>query len=123
MVVYYPRQTFDAEFQTLLFPGSSSAHSTLTFVLHSLTQFNLSQSYSVTEILIEAYLRGVKKIETGEYIENPLAWIRSTSYNIIRELSKERKKLYQLEEEYKIESLIDSNLFDFQEVNTGFKKG
>ncbi|MEA5595738.1 sigma-70 family RNA polymerase sigma factor [Rivularia sp. UHCC 0363] len=121
MVANYSRQTFDAEFQTLLFPGSSSAHSTLAFVLRSLTQFNLSQSFSVTEILIDAYLRGVKQIERGEYIENPLPWIRSTSYNIIREHSRERKKLYQLEED-KVEFAMDCSLVGIEEINENLEK-
>lgn len=121
MVAYYSRQAFDAEFQTLLIPGSSSAHSMLGFVLRSLIQFNLSQSFTVTEILIEAYLRGIKQIEKGECIENPIPWIRSTSYNIIREYSRKHKKLYQLEEE-KLESPIDCSLVDFNEINENLEK-
>ena len=121
MVAYYSRQAFDAEFQTLLFPGSSSAHSMLSFVLRSLIQFNLSQSFTVTEILIEAYLRGIKQIEKGEYIENPIPWIRSTSYNIIREYSRERRKLYQLEEE-KLEFRANCSLVVFQEINENLEK-
>ncbi|MEO0686339.1 MAG: hypothetical protein AAFY76_15200, partial [Cyanobacteria bacterium J06649_11] len=121
MVTNYSRQAFDAEFETLLFPGSSSAHSMLGFVLRSLSQFNLSQSFTVNEILTEAYVRGVRQIEKGEYIENPIPWIRSTSYNIIREYSRERRRLYQLEED-NLESPIDCSLAGFKEINEDLEK-
>ncbi|MBV6621382.1 MAG: sigma-70 family RNA polymerase sigma factor [Rivularia sp. (in: Bacteria)] len=121
MVIYNSRQAFDAEFETLLFPGSSSAHSMLGFILRSLAQFNLSRSFTVTEILIEAYVRGVKQIEKGEYIENPIPWIRSTSYNIIREYSRQRNRICQLEEE-RIEPPTDCSLLDFKDVNEDLER-
>lgn len=121
MVVYNSRQAFDAEFEMLLFPGSSSAHSMQACILRSLAQFNLSRRLSVTEILIEAYVRGVRQIEKGEYIENPIPWIRFTSYNIIREYSRERNRNYQLEED-RVESPIDCSLLDFKDINENFER-
>lgn len=116
MLAYNSRPAFDAEFETLLFPGSSSAHSMQAFILRSLAQFNLSRRLNVTEILIEAYVRGVRQIEKGEYIEKPIPWIRSTSYNIIREYSRECNRNYQIEED-KLESPVDCSLIDSQDIN------
>ncbi|MGD1910950.1 MAG: sigma-70 family RNA polymerase sigma factor [Rivularia sp. (in: cyanobacteria)] len=116
MLAYNSRTAFDAEFETLLFPGSSSAHSMQAFILRRLAQFNLSRHLNVTEILIEAYVRGVRQIEKGEYIENPVPWIRSTSYNIIREYSRERNRNYQIESD-KLESPVDCSLIDSQDSN------
>lgn len=122
MVAYYSsrKALFDAEFKTLLFPGSSSAHSMFGFIQRNLHQFNLSRRFTVTIILNEAYVRGVKQIEKGEYIEKPIPWVRSTSYNIIREYSRERNRICQLEQD--IESPTNCSLLDFKEINENLEK-
>lgn len=122
MVAYYSsrKALFDAEFKTLLFPGSSSAHSMFSFIQRNLYQFNLSRRFTVTTILNEAYVRGVKQIEKGEYIEKPIPWVRSTSYNIIREYSREGNKICQLEQD--IESPTNCSLLDFRDINENLEK-
>ncbi|WP_293100768.1 RNA polymerase sigma factor [Moorena sp. SIOASIH] len=52
----------------------------------------------------ETYLRGIKLLESGQEIKNPRAWIRKTSLNVIREMSRKQKK----------EQLWDSNLIEHQ---------
>ncbi|MCC5640792.1 hypothetical protein LC593_34185 [Nostoc sp. CHAB 5844] len=109
------REAFDEEFQVLLDSGSSSAHSMLAFVKRSLAQFNLSNSYSPTWVLNEAYMRGIKLIAKGEQIDKPLAWVRSTAYNIIREQSRELNRFVQFEENM-TESLINCSLTACEEI-------
>ena len=50
------------------------------------------QQVDFYDVVPEVYLRGTKLIASGEDIENPGAWIRVTSYNVIREMSREQKK-------------------------------
>lgn len=109
------RKAFDTEFQVLLDSGSSSAHSMLAFIKRSLAQFNLTNSYSPTWVLNEAYMRGIKFMAKGEQIEKPLAWIRATAYNIIREQSRERNRFLQLEESM-IEFHVNCSLVVFEEI-------
>ncbi|WP_143288216.1 sigma-70 family RNA polymerase sigma factor [Calothrix rhizosoleniae] len=92
------RHAFDREFHLMLTSGSSEGCSMLAFIGRTLTQFRLNNSYNPSYILNDAYMRGIKFIESGGRIDNPLAWTRSTAYNIIRELSRERKKFLPLEE-------------------------
>ncbi|QSJ16401.1 sigma-70 family RNA polymerase sigma factor [Nostoc sp. UHCC 0702] len=99
------REAFDEEFQVLLDFGSSSAHSMLAFIKRSLAQFNLSNSYTPTWVLNEAYMRGIRFLATGEQIEKPFAWVRATAYNIIREQSRELSRFSQFDE-----SIIESNV-------------
>lgn len=66
--------------------------SQFTKVKRDLKKFNLSGKYSEVYVLNEAYIRGIRLIRKGEKIHNPLAWIRTTCVNIIRELSREEKK-------------------------------
>ena len=92
------RHAFDREFHLMLTSGSSEGCSMLAFIGRTLTQFRLNNSYNPSYILNDAYMRGIKFIESGGRIDNPLAWTRSTAYNIIRELSRELKKFLPLEE-------------------------
>ncbi len=109
------RKAFDTEFKVLLDSGSSSAHSMLAFIKRSLAQFNLTNSYSPTWVLNEAYMRGIKLMAKGEQIEKPLAWIRATAYNIIREQSRERNRFLQLEESM-IEIHVNASLAVSEEI-------
>jgi len=63
------------------------------FVQSKLYQFRLAKHYKPREVLTEAYLRGLYKCKEGEEIRNKLSWIRTTSYNIIRELRREVDKV------------------------------
>jgi DNA-directed RNA polymerase specialized sigma24 family protein len=87
------RQEFDLRIHALFDPKHPDALSLFTFILRSLRQFRLSKSYEVRDILVEVYVRGLKFVEAGGTIENPLAWIRSTAYNVIRELRREMDRI------------------------------
>lgn len=114
-------QEFNAEFQALLESGSSSADSMLVFIKRRLDQFHLSNDYTSTWVLNEAYMRGIKLLETGTTIENPLAWVRSTAYNIIREQSREHRKFLPLQEGM-VECQISHNQITHEEIEEEFKK-
>jgi RNA polymerase sigma factor (sigma-70 family) len=65
--------------------------STLKFIHSRIKQFNLN--CDINSVVSECYLRGIRLIQKGEKIHNPLAWIRATSYNIIRERSRKKRKV------------------------------
>ena len=90
------RQVFDEEFCALLFESSNLR--TIYFIKSRLKQFSLGHTYSAAYVLIEAYLRGCRLIESGGRIEKVIPWVRQTAYNIVRELSREHRKLVRLSE-------------------------
>lgn len=92
------RCKFDAEFLDLQNPRSSSGRVMYVFVRRNLRAFHLSETYRESFVLNEAYIRGIKLISEGTVIRTVPAWLRSTSYNIIRELSRELQKSVPLEE-------------------------
>jgi RNA polymerase sigma factor (sigma-70 family) len=86
------RQRFDMAVQALLDPDSPDTHSLYAFIQITLSQFRLSKAYEVKDIIIEVYTRGIKKLQSGDIIQIPLAWIRRTAHNVIRELRREADK-------------------------------
>lgn len=88
---------FETEFLELLNPKSSDGRLIFAFIRSRLKQFNIQQAYSEACILNEVYLRAIKKMKQGEIIAIPIAWIRATAYNYIRELSRDGQKLVYLE--------------------------
>ncbi len=60
-------------------------------IKRSLKQFHLEQ-VDFYDVVSEVYLRGINKINSGENIKNPGAWIRVTSSNVIREMSRQQQK-------------------------------
>lgn len=64
------------------------------FIKCRLRQFNL-HCVTMEDVIFESYIRGVKLIESGQEIKNPAPWLRITSLNVIREMSrnKERQQL------------------------------
>lgn len=102
----YMRNAFDREFQTLLNSGSASGVSILFLIERNLLRFNLHNSYSPPSILNEAYIRGIKLIEAGKKINKPIPWVRATTYNIIRELSRKQRRSIEFKEN--IQPLQDS---------------
>lgn len=93
------RLKFDAEVLELLRSRNSSGRLTFVFVKRELRNFHLDNLYQEAWVLNEAYIRGVKRIATGEVIRNPTAWLKGTAYHIIRELSREHQKLAPLKED------------------------
>jgi DNA-directed RNA polymerase specialized sigma24 family protein len=75
------------------------AYSTLSFIQRSLWQFHLATLFEAHEILNEAYIRGKEFLRSGGMIHRPHAWLKSTSFNIIREHSRKQKKEQSLDPE------------------------
>ncbi|MDY6901541.1 MAG: sigma-70 family RNA polymerase sigma factor [Cyanobacteriota bacterium] len=115
------RSAFDLQVKLLLSSKNPEGCTIIPFVERSLAQFNLTDSHNSIEVINEAYLRGRRLIKNGERIDNPLAWIRVTSYNIIREYSRERKKFSYLEESW-VEDKVDLNLVPNEEILSEFKR-
>lgn len=86
----------NAAFINILNPYSSEGISLFNSVYRTLQQFHLVGKIDVACVLDESYVRAIKYINDGGIIEKPIAWIRGTSYNYIRELSRESKKLQSL---------------------------
>lgn len=61
-------------------------------IIRTLKQYRLSGTYDAKEIIAEAYARGIKLIESGEAIDNPLPWMRRTCLNVIRELRRKQNQ-------------------------------
>lgn len=80
----------DKAFSEILKPGASNS----VFIACSvaLKQFSLQGKYDPAFIFNEAYMRARKTLDEGKEITNYPAWIRATSFNIVRELSKVEKK-------------------------------
>jgi DNA-directed RNA polymerase specialized sigma24 family protein len=66
-------------------------------IASQLKQYNLQDSYNAAFILNECYVRGVRAIDQGKSISSPIAWLRLTSRNVIRELGRETLKAKGLE--------------------------
>jgi DNA-directed RNA polymerase specialized sigma24 family protein len=99
------RAKFDLVIQALLNPNNLEFEERkyyavlVNYIKCRLRQFNL---YHVTidDVISESYIRGVKLLESGQEIENPGAWIRVTSLNVIREMNRNRER----------QQLVSSNL-------------
>ncbi|NEQ84537.1 MAG: sigma-70 family RNA polymerase sigma factor [Moorea sp. SIO2I5] len=104
-----PREKFESAVKHLLKPTSLETKEATYYaalfngIKSKLRKFNLPDD-QIYEVINETYLRGIKLIESGQEIENPGAWIRVTSFNVIREMSRKREK----------EQLWDSNLIEHQ---------
>ncbi|MEQ9550204.1 RNA polymerase sigma factor [Coleofasciculus sp. G2-EDA-02] len=87
-----PEDAIDAAVTEILEKNNPHAYSTLTFIHRSLMQYNLASRVEPYEVLNEAYVRGKDYIHSGGSIRNAHAWLKSTSLNIIRELSRKHQK-------------------------------
>lgn len=86
-------QQFNVEIESLLKQQNPRARSLNYFIKRQLWQFNLDGIYTEVDILNEAYIRGVSLIvKSGTGINNPLAWLRTTTWNIVRELSRSHQR-------------------------------
>ncbi len=105
------RMAFDTQFAELTNRNSDNGRILFAFTRRILIQFKQSRAYSEAYIINEAYIRGVKLINKGGVILNLYPWLRSTAYNIVRELSRGRNKFTELNEEV-ISTSQDSLLSD-----------
>lgn len=115
-----PRDFFDREFQIMLDSSSSIGCMMLSYIERSLAQFGLKNSFQAHEILIEAYVRGCKLIDSGEPINNPVAWTKKTTFNVIREHSRDRKRLVQAENQ-QIDKHINQPLEPVEDFSEDYK--
>ncbi|WP_088888844.1 sigma-70 family RNA polymerase sigma factor [Leptolyngbya ohadii] len=86
------KQKFIEAVQPLFDDNDLAARSFHANVARLLRQFRLYTTYEVREIIAEAYIRGIKRIESGKLIDNPRAWLRSTCLNVIRDLRRKQDK-------------------------------
>lgn len=86
------RQNFDWTIQPLFDGTDDNASNFFASITRQLYQFGLGKTYDAREIVAEAYTRGVKSIEAGKTIHNPLGWIRRTCLNVIREFKREQER-------------------------------
>ncbi|NEQ71122.1 MAG: sigma-70 family RNA polymerase sigma factor [Symploca sp. SIO2D2] len=93
------KEEFYEFLQTLLRSGNPSGLYLIAFIYSRLKQFHLESRYEPEEILHEAICRTAVRFNETQSIEKPLGWLRSVSYNIIRELSRKDERL-QLTAEY-----------------------
>jgi RNA polymerase sigma factor (sigma-70 family) len=62
-----------------------------SFIRRTLQNYKLDTKYNEKEILNEVFIRALKALESGKTITNLQAWVRGTSLNIIRELSRRER--------------------------------
>jgi DNA-directed RNA polymerase specialized sigma24 family protein len=95
------RQQVDKVFEDLFSPKNPDARIVIAYIQKGLYQYGLWKAYEPKDILIEVYSRCVKATEAGETIRIPVAWIKRTATNVIRELRREAEKIefYNLDQE------------------------
>lgn len=96
-----PRQQLDRIFEDLFAANNPDARIIIAYIQKVLYQYGLWKAYDPKDILIEVYARGVKRVDAGETIRIPIAWIKRTAMNIIREFRREAEKIgyYNLDQE------------------------
>lgn len=62
----------------------------LPFIRRTLLQFHLCHRYDERDIFLDAYVRGIRTIESGKIIRKIPFWLKGTSFNIIREKARAR---------------------------------
>ncbi|MGB5963593.1 MAG: hypothetical protein WBG73_23350 [Coleofasciculaceae cyanobacterium] len=87
-----PEDSLNAAVIEVLGKDNPHAYSTILFIQRCLIQFNLSSQYEAHEILNDAYVRGRAFLHSGGIIRNIHSWLKSTSFNIIRENSRRQKR-------------------------------
>lgn len=102
------RKRLDLAIEDALDYANPEAKSLFAFIQRCLKQYNLATFYEASEILQEAYIRGIKAIQFGKDISSPFAWLRATAYNIVREHRREINRYDQFGAEQTQELNIDS---------------
>ncbi|MGB3202557.1 MAG: sigma-70 family RNA polymerase sigma factor [Nodosilinea sp.] len=82
---------FDQALSDILGQDNPYAYPLLSVIQRTLHQYHLSTQYEAHEILHEAYLRGKKKLQTGEVIRNPYAWLKATAVHVIYERKRKHR--------------------------------
>lgn len=87
-----PIQRFERQVKCLLQPHDLQGRALFGFIRLKLHQFSLSEKYSDGEIFHEAYLRSIAAIQAGTDVQIPVAWLRRTAYNVIREFARKHQR-------------------------------
>lgn len=83
---------FNEALQELFDRSNPEARSLWLSVERMLWQYRLRGTYDVRDVFVEAYPIIIEKIEAGLVIENPLAYVRGVSINVVRELRRKQDK-------------------------------
>lgn len=113
----FPEDAFDAAVTEVLRKDNPHAYSTITFIQRCLMQYNLATRLEACDILNEAYIRGKEFISSGKTIRNPHSWLKSTSLNIIREMSRKQKKEQPISTELADSSPVTDSLITPEDIN------
>jgi len=87
------RKHFDRAVQALFDSHNPEALTFCASITRLLRQYRLSGTYTAKEIIAEAYARSIIKIEEGVFIQIPLAWLRRTCLNVIRDFKRAQTKI------------------------------
>lgn len=87
------RKHFDHAVQALFDSNNPESITFCASITRTLRQYRLSGTYDARAIIAEAYDRSVIKIEEGTFIQIPLAWLRRTCLNVIREFKRKQIKI------------------------------
>lgn len=95
------RQELDKVFEDLFSSNNLQARTLFAYIQKVLFQYGLGKTYEPKDILIEVYSRSVRLTDSGETIRIPIAWIKRTATNVIREFRREAEKVeyYNLDRE------------------------
>ena len=85
------QDVFDQTLSEILGKDNPHATAILSAVQRTLNQYHLAAQFEVHEILHEAYLRGKKKIQAGDLIHNPYAWLKATAFHVIYERKRKHR--------------------------------
>ena len=102
------RKHFDRAIQALFDSSNPEAMTFCASITRLLRQYRLSGTYDAKEIITEADARSIVKIEAGVFIEIPLAWLRRTCLNVIRDFKRAQTKIDKPK--------IDGEAFSFGDV-------
>ncbi len=86
------KNQFNDAIEKLFERQNPEARSLWASIERMLWQYRLRGAYDVKDVVIEAYAIGVKQIEKGSIIENPLPWMRGTCFNVVRDLRRKQDK-------------------------------
>lgn len=93
------RVQFEADIQALLHTGNPDFDALMAYISRVLYQFHLMGQHDPEEVFHIAYNRGIQFTDSGTRIHNPLGWMRRTIFNIVRELSRQDKRVDSLDKE------------------------
>lgn len=106
------RDIFDQALEEILERESPIAYSIITGTQRMINQFRL-KGVEPNDLLIQAYLRGKDALRAGKQVNNAVAWLRGTVYNIVREEASRRRKTCSFSPDW-IENLCIDSRYDPQ---------